>query len=272
MSSATNFIYYDYHIHTNLSLDSKALLEHIIEQAINLNLKEIAITDHVEPNELTGEIEDSTLYEHFDKINSFQDKYKDKIKILKGAEVTLYTDNEVQFNNFVERHKDIDFIIGSSHALDKKNLYYGYNYEEHNKKDIYEAYLNEILININKHNFSVYGHLDFISRYVHYDNPFLNYNEFKELLDEIFKALVRNNKGLEVNTSGLRYGIDCFYPSKELLKRYKELGGEIVTVGSDSHKASDVGRDFHRAYDYLKSCGFDYITTYEKLKPKMIKI
>ncbi len=267
-----NKILYDYHIHSNYSPDSCSKLEDVVNSAIIKGLKEIAITNHINPIMQTGVIYDKHFREHLNEIEKLQNIYGDIITILKGAEITLITDNEKEYSNFLEKYDDLDFIIGSSHSLQKMDLYADFDYSKYSKKDTYEMYLKEILQCIPKYNFSVYGHLDFISRYSGYNNPFIYYKDFEYLYDEILKALIKNKKGLEVNTSGLRYGINSFYPHKDILKRYKALGGTIITVGSDAHKYIDVSRDFDIAYDYLIDCGFDSITTFKKMKPIQVKI
>ncbi len=266
-----NKIIYDYHIHSDYSPDSTSHLEDVVKTAIKNNLKEIAITNHINPCMTTGVLYDAGFKEHLEEIEKIQNIYNNKITILKGAEITLITDNEKEYDNFLKKYKDLDFIIGSSHTLLKEDLYSSFDYTKYNKKNAYELYLTEVLQCIPKYNFSVYGHLDFISRYSGYEDPFMLYKDFSNLYDEIFKTLIKYNKGLEINTSGIRYGIDSLYPHKDILKRYRELGGEIITIGSDAHKLKDISCDFNIAYDYLKECGFDNITTFKKMKPSQIK-
>ncbi len=265
-------IKYDYHIHTQFSLDSKAKLIDVVNIAINKGLKEIAITNHIEPNYDNGTINDKNFREHLNEIDVLKNQLGDKIKILKGAEITLLPNNEKKFNTFIKKYEDLDFVIGSSHCINKKDLYFDFDFSSYTKKEAYEIYLNEVIQCIPNNNFCVYGHLDFVSRYSKYEDPLMQYDEFSSLIDTALKLLIKHNKGLEVNTSGIKYGINSFYPSVQILKRYNELGGKILTVGSDSHIANNVGSHFDIAYEYLKKCGFNSITTFEKMKPKQIKI
>ena len=139
-------------------------------------------------------------------------------------------------------------------------------------------YLNEVLENIKlyKNEFDVYGHLDYVIRYVinYYGNIInkLNYSDSKELLDEILTLLIKNDKGIEINTSGIRYGLNSPHPNIDIIKRYKQLGGKIITIGSDAHKIEDLASDFDVAIDILKQAGFDEIAVYHKRKPDFIKI
>ncbi len=268
----TKRILYDYHIHTDFSLDSDSKLLDVLNFAVLSGLKEISITNHIEPNPYDGIIADRNFEKHLNEIDSLQNQFKDKITVLKGAEITLFANNEKNHNDFINKYKDLDFVIGSSHSLNRKDLYSNFDFTQYEKNECYEIYLKEVLNCIPKNKFNVYGHLDFISRYSKYDDPIMYYKDFSDLIDEILKTLINNNKGLEINTSGIRYGINSFYPSKEILTRYKELGGEIVTVGSDSHTIHTLGKHFDMAYEYLKECGFDSVTTFRKMKPIQNKI
>lgn len=139
-------------------------------------------------------------------------------------------------------------------------------------------YLNEVLKNINiyKEEFDVYGHIDYVIRYIikNYGNVMtkIDYQEFRELLDEILLLIIRTNKGIEINTSGIRYGLGTPHPNIEILKRYKELGGKIITIGSDAHKKEDLASNFDVAYDMLESVYFNNVVIYHNRQPEFIKI
>lgn len=272
----TKKILFDYHIHTEFSPDSQSKMIDVIEYAISQGLKEIAITNHIEPLEemYPYELKEYILY--FEEIKNMRELYKSQINIKTGAEVSLVPNPgleiEKRYSEFLSIFNDIDFVIGSIHSLDHKDLYNDFDFSIYTKQEAYEKYLNDILTSISKYKYSVNGHLDFISRYSNYKDPFLRYEDFSDYFDEIFKAIIKNDKGLEINTSGIKYGIKDFYPHKDILKRYKELGGEIITVGSDAHRVIEVASHFDKVYDYLKDCGFNSITTFEKMKPIQIKI
>ena len=141
------------------------------------------------------------------------------------------------------------------------------------RKQAYLKYFKEVLQNIKKYNneFDVYGHLDYVVRYGGYDEKSIEYREFREILDEIIFNLVRKDKGLEINTSGIRYGLGYPHPNIEILKRYQELGGHIVTIGSDAHNYHDLGSNFDLAIEILEAAGFDEITMFHRRQPEFIK-
>lgn len=254
----------DYHMHTNYSVDSDADMEDMILSSISKGLNEIAVTDHVDFNE-------NYAPPHYDdfkrKFFEMKDKYSHKINLVFGVEVGL--DNYVSdtINKFINSY-DFDFIIGSSHTVCQKDLYFDDFFGTMDKKTSYSLYFSEMLKNILvTDKFCVYGHIDFISRYGIYEDNTLNYSDFSDEIDAVLKALIERGKGIEINTSGYRYNINQTYPHMNILKRYKELGGEIITLGSDAHKPEDIANHFDVSYEMLDNAGFKYITRYKDLKP-----
>ncbi len=263
----------DYHTHSNFSSDSDTPMEKNIEKAISLGLKEIAITDHIDFD--YPDINYPFMFdykEYAQKINSLRQKYENKIKIILGVEIGMQPHVYDEIKNLVNTNK-YDFIIGSTHCVEKFDLCCDDFFKNKTKQEAYGKYFEEILFNVkNCPVFSVYGHLDFIDRYGTYEDKTMNYKDFKPITDEILKELISKGKGIEINTSGLRYGLGHTHPEIHIVKRFKELGGEIITVGSDAHSPNHITDNFKLAYEMLKDSGFNYITTFENLKPKFIKI
>ena len=141
-------------------------------------------------------------------------------------------------------------------------------------KEAYMKYFNEVLENIKKYyyEFDVYGHLDYVVRYGNYGIKQINYDDFKDVLDTILMTLIRKDKGIEINTSGIRYGLNEPHPNIDIVKRYKELGGEIITVGSDAHQAKDLASHFEIVYQMLETVGYDEVAIYHHRKPDFVKI
>ena len=118
----------------------------------------------------------------------------------------------------------------------------------------------------------VYGHIDYVVRYGPTQAENYSYAKYKEILDEILKTLISKNIGLELNTAGLKYGLGFAHPHTDVLKRYRELGGEIITIGSDAHKPEHLAYDFSKVPDILKEAGFDYYTIFKNRTPEFIKL
>ena len=119
----------------------------------------------------------------------------------------------------------------------------------------------------NNPDFDVLGHIDYVIRYGKEKERAYSYHKYADVIDEILKTLIHNGKGLELNTAGWKYGLSFAHPHPDILKRYRELGGEILTVGSDGHKPEHIAYDFHRINDLLKECGFKYYTEFRQRKP-----
>ena len=254
----------DYHIHSYFSGDSDTPMESMIQTAIQKGLKHICFTEHQDfdfPYEVTGDTPgmwdlnaDSYLYE----LLKMRDKYDSQIKIRFGLELGMQPQS-VRKNLIFAREHEYDFIIASSHICNGMDPYYPAFYEGRTEEEAMCEYFNSILANIKLfHNFDVYGHLDYIVRYMPNKDKFYSYETYKDIIDPILSYLIENEKGIEVNTAGLVKGLKNPNPCKDIIKRYRELGGEIITIGSDSHTPDTLGAYFDKAAEILTDCGFKY--------------
>lgn len=264
-------MFYDYHMHTNFSNDSKATMEDMIKKSIDLGLREICFTDHVDYDVDTDYGPPIILDEYLAKIDFFKDKYKDKIVIKKGIELGLQKQIVDKCSDVINKHP-FDFVICSIHSIDKKDLYFGEFFKDINQKQAYEKYFDELYTVVKTYkDYSVLGHLDLIKRYGDYENV-LDDKLFIDFIEAILKQAIHDGKGIEINTSCYRYNLPDLTPSRYILNMYKELGGEIITTGSDSHMPSQIAYKFDYIYSYLKEIGFNYVTTFNKMNPEFIKI
>ncbi|MDU1539081.1 MAG: histidinol-phosphatase HisJ family protein [Paeniclostridium sordellii] len=264
-------MYYDYHMHSNFSGDSQTPMEDMVKKSIDIGLKEICFTDHVD-YDIISDVEFETDYDaYFKNINMLKDKYKNKITIKKGIEMGVQPHILEKCSNDIKTYP-FDFVICSMHAIDKVDLYNGTFFNDKTQAEAYEKYY-ETLYNIvkNYNDYSVLGHLDLIKRYGDYKSE-LDDKLFYDILEAILKEAIQNGKGIEINTSCFRYGLKDLTPSTYILKMYKDLGGEIITTGSDSHIPSQVAYKFDFIYKKLSELGFKYVTTFDSMKPKFISI
>ena len=258
-------------------MDATMELEEGIQRALEIGLKEIVFTDHAELN--VWRPDDLIIDDIFDEevyiaaLQAAKEKYKNKIRIKIGIEMGLQVEEKERIHRLIQSHP-FDFVIGSSHTIDKVDLYYGHFFMDKTKEEAYERYFGEILRIVKEvDDFDVYGHLDLVRRYAlnQYEDIQLVKRDY-EIIEEILKVLIGKGKGIEVNTSGYRYGLNTVNPSTEILKMYQKLGGEVITVGSDAHKKQDVGCRITETYGLLKEIGFKYITTFDQRKPDFVKI
>ncbi|MBQ9766261.1 MAG: histidinol-phosphatase HisJ family protein [Lachnospiraceae bacterium] len=269
---------HDYHIHTYFSGDSETHPEDTIKQAISLGLKTICFTDHhdidypEEPNPFTLDAE-----RYFKELLPLKNKYSEQIDIRIGVELGIQPDISHKLNEFSNAYP-FDFIIGSTHVVEHTDPYYTEVWgDEVNHSRIIEAYLTETIESINNfNNFDVMGHLDYIIRYCPSKDKHPEildlYTLYPELLDKILITLIENGKGIELNTGGLKNNLPNPNPHPRLLSRYRELGGEIITCGSDGHKPEHIAYSFNTVPELLQSCGFKYMTIFKNRKPEWIKL
>lgn len=265
--------YADYHMHTRFSSDSDASLESMIEKSIALGLKEIAVTDHIDFDYPDPDFPFHFDYDTYSKaLLDAQEKYKGKITIRKGVEMGLQSYLKEKISSYHASHS-FDFIIGSTHCVNKTELFGLEFFKGKTQKQAYQDYFEDVLKSVRTFDeYDVYGHMDYINRYSPYDNKDLYYEDYKEIIDEILKEIIQRGKGLEVNTSGFKYGLGQTHPQEDILVRYRQLGGEIITVGSDSHSPSTIASYFEIAYELLKDAGFKAVTVFQNRKPSFIDL
>ena len=251
----------DYHIHSKYSFDGNQTIEQIILKAISMELNEICLTEHIsfDPKDSSYNFFDFKDYEN--EIQRLSSKYSGKINIKKGLEIGEYHLYKDDFDKYFKEH-NLDFIIGSIHNLNGKG--FRTNIAENGVTYTYKTYFKEILDFVQMGDFDVLGHLDLVQRYAFEYGGVYNFNDYKDYIYEILKVIISRGKGIEVNTSGLANNL--LFPKLEILHMYKDLKGEILTVGSDAHTSNRVGEKISYAYDMLKDIGFNYVFTYDNRK------
>lgn len=282
-------MYADYHIHTEFSDDSREPMENQVRRAIELGLDEICFTDHVDygikKDWDEGEIEwrggDGVNYDdaqmdplanvdypaYFDKIRLMRSKYGDRIRIKQGLEFGIQTITIPQYERLWERYREeLDFVLLSIHQVDNKEFWNQAFQSGKSQKEYNESYYHEILDVMRQFkNYSVLAHLDLIVRYD--KNGVYPFREVRDLVAEILKTAIADGKGIELNTSSWHYGLADTQPSRDILLLYKDLGGRIITIGSDGHTTRWLGDHIREAQEILKEIGFTEICTFDRMRP-----
>lgn len=257
----------DTHIHSIHSSDAISTMEEIAQVAMQKKLATICLTDHIDvdyPNSIDFNRLDP--HDYLRNIKEVQERYA-SLRILTGLEIGLQPHLQESTDQIVKRF-DPDFVIGSIHCVFAEEISHHGLFKERNKIQAYERYFEAMLQSIQIiNNYDSLGHLDFVERYYHSPDKLLYYADHREIIDEVLKHIIANDKAIELNTSGFRYKLGQAHPSNEILIRYRELGGYLITIGSDAHRAIDVGADFNLAEDILHMCGFKEYYYYEKRKP-----
>lgn len=263
--------YIDHHVHTNYSPDSDAAIEPYLIKAKSLGLDYIMFTDHMDFGNPHPLFKNPIDYdEYFKTMKVLEEKHEIPIQI--GVEIGYEKNYKGKMEEFLGKYP-FDFVIGSIHYGDGKCFYSGDFFHGKTQDEAYLRYFEIVLDMVeNLTNFDVVGHLDFITRYGPFSDKFYEYEDYKDIIDLILKNLIKDGRGIELNTSGLRGELNIAFPKKEVLSRYKELGGKIITIGSDSHSNQDYEDGIVEGIHMLKALGFNEITSFTKRKAKSIHI
>lgn len=270
----------DTHTHTKFSSDSKAEPREMLAAAKAAGLSALCFTDHMDldfPGDDTLFVFDTN--EYFKELLPLKEETvvnRTMPELLLGIELGLRP-NRPDLRNRMDAlltEHSYDFVIGSTHVVDELDPYYQEYWDLPGDRLL--RYFEDIRTNVTEHtNFDALGHLDYIVRYLPNTVSLVkdyNVRNYMDLIEETLRTLISRGQALEVNTAGLRKGLSFPHPKEEILLRYKELGGELLTLGSDAHYPSDVGADIKRCADILKDLGFKYYAVYKERKSKMIKL
>lgn len=266
----------DFHLHTSFSSDSETPMQEMIEQGIAAGLSYMCFTEHMDRDFPKTTIEDMDFEvdtaAYFQKYQELRDLYKDKITLLFGIELGLQPHVADFYREYISSYR-FDFIIGSSHICHRRDSFFPVFYEGRSEDEAYREYFESILENMKLFDgYQVYGHLDYTVRYGPNKNKFYSYKKYADVIDCILKYLITSGKGIEVNTGGYKYGLGHPNPTEDIMKRYRELGGEIITVGSDAHVPEYIAYEFDKVSSILKDCGFSYYTIFKNRKAEFVKL
>ena len=268
----------DMHMHTWFSTDSEACPRDMADEAVRKGLKTLFFTDHFDKDDLEwGEEGIFDVDAYFVEMQKLQEEYAGKLNIRIGIELGLRTYLKDYYEELTKKYP-FDFVIGSVHNVPYKkdaegNILYTDPaaeklFTDRTDKEAYRLMMETTLENVRTSDcFQTLGHLDYVVRYGKSREKEYSYTDYADIIDEILKLLIEKEKGLEVNSAGLKYGLPFAHPHPDVLKRYRELGGEIITIGADAHKPEHIAYDFAKAEEILKSCGFKYYTEFFEQKP-----
>ena len=267
---------FDNHNHSQFSFDGKrSSIEGCAHEAISKGLSGIAFTDHcdffvpamkAQYENLVPEVFDVAPQQaEIDRVQGLVGE--GRLKILKGIEVGMHEDHHEDIRAMLSDNS-FDQVIASVHYLDGIDPFYGGYYEDKDWKTAYGHYLETIYKEMTwLGDFDIMGHFDYVVRYAPYDRTSLMYRDFNDILDEMFRFLIQEGKALEINTKSYRnYKGRDITLDRNILDRYKELGGEIISLGSDSHRPEQSGTSFKEYVLLLKSLGFRWTAHYESRK------
>lgn len=277
----------DYHVHSAYSDDSTYPMEQVVRDAIRINLDELCFTEHVDygvkpdwDQPAGARFEDGhpvtncPYPAYFGELERVRERYGTKIRIARGLELGVQTHTIPAYERLLHSYGDqLDFTLLSIHQVGDREFWNGAFQEGRTQEQFTVAYYEELLGVVEQfHGYSVVAHLDLIRRYDPTPGCPLPFSAVRDIVAEILSRVIADGHGIEVNTSGWRYGLDGPQPTDDVLQLYRDLGGRIVTLGSDSHKPEHLGAYLRIAQDRLRALGFSQACTYEQGEPRFYEL
>ena len=267
----------DFHSHSTFSSDGKNTMEEMAAAALAHGMSCLCFTDHSddcmreEDLSFTPDkyVEKSGIYEEFLTVKEL---FADKLPLRFGMELSAANQNPALAKKLTDMYP-FDLIIGSVHNLIGSNDFYFLNYHDRVQcDDLMSRYLDEHMAMIEIGGFDVIGHIGYPMKYMAKYGIRLDFMVFRDKLADALTLAIKKGIGIEVNSSGLRDKLGCTIPALDVVRLYRDLGGEIITTGSDSHNTNDVGVGIAEATELIKEAGFEYVTVFKQRKPEFVKI
>ena len=265
----------DLHVHTDNSFDGHHSAVFLCETAAARGLRALALTDHVEMDFYREQSFDRTAKQSYFEIVKARSAFRGKLIVCAGVELGQPTYNLPESEHLVQQYS-YDIVIGSIHNLrGKKDFWYmtAEEFAEGRAAAMLRDYFDEMLLLAQWGKFDVLAHLTYPLRYIEGKHGIpMGREDYAEQVDAILEAVVKNRLALEINTSGLRQQIKQTSPAEWIVRRFRALGGERITVGSDAHIAEDLGAGLEAGMETALRCGFTHMTLYQRREPIQIEI
>ncbi len=254
----------DIHTHTCFSHDGKENPADMILEAEKMGLRYLAFTDHLDLDYLVNPrywlVSQLKVNKQFRELDRLCGAYSGAMVVAKGIEVGYSPEVVKKYRKIIESHR-YDVVINSVHTIGNVDLYFKQFYSANTREQAFSKYLKAILDSVYAdYSYDVIGHMGYMLRYSPYNPKEYGYLEFKPLIDDILTGIIERGKTLEVNTKTKDGNV--FMPSADILRRYRELGGTRITLGSDAHKKEEIARKYSEASAILTELGFTALTVY----------
>lgn len=265
----------DCHTHCYFSHDSSSPARDMIEKALSDGLSYFAITDHCDKDCALlpdfGWVRQIDLPRRFEEVRRLRDEYRGKIDVAVGIEYGYLAEADPLYAQ-INGQYETDIVINSVHLIQKEDCYFQSFFETRTKRQAYEQYLRAVSDSVDApYDYDVIGHIGYVIRKAPFDDKILRRADYSDLIDEILTKIIQKGKALELNSHAEGTGLD-FLPETDTVRRYRELGGELVTFGSDAHAPHNIARNYALVCDALKQLGFGYLFKYKAHEPVAIKL
>lgn len=253
----------DLHTHTDNSFDGNHSVMYMCEKAVESELRAIAFTDHIEIDAYLKGRFDRTALQSYYEIMKARSAFRGRLLVCAGVELGQPVYDLPTAEALIAK-MDYDVVIGSVHNLRGMQDFWFLDYSQYDIAKLLDDYFHELMLMAQWGGFDVFAHLTYPLRYICGDHGIpVDLSRWSDEIDTIIRTVAEKGKALEINTSGLRQKLGKTMPEESIVRRFRELGGEYITVGSDAHYAEHIGAGICEGMDIAKNCGFNYVTLFQ---------
>lgn len=263
----------DYHVHSTFSPDGRQTVDDICRAALAAGLMEVCITDHTEANGWNPGIwYDFRIPRLMEELEAAREIYKGRLRVTFGTELGQQLEDPARVAEVLEESR-YDFIIGSMHNIPGEPDFSMQTYAgEADCRAMLDRYFAALVTHAREAEYDALGHISYPLRYMRGQGVHVSFEDRHDELEAVLRAAIDRGRGIEVNTSGLRGSLGETMPALHVLRLYRELGGEIVTFGSDAHRMEDVGSGISAGQEMAREAGFRYFTVFRGRKPEFFAL
>jgi len=262
---------FDYHVHSEFSVDCAIPMETSCRAAIAAGVSEIAFTDHLDHEPADLGFGYYRPEDYFQAIESVRSMFGQELKILAAVEVDFNDRIAGQVERFLSRYS-YDFVIGSVHYGEAGEIIFPDYFAGRTLADVFAPYFTQVLHAVETGWFDTIGHLDLPKRYAPVTHRTYDPMAFRASLEPVFAAMIAHGTAFEINTSGLRQTPKTSMPGPAIVRWYVEAGGELITTGTDSHAPQTIGSGLDRTLDMLDLCGISTISGFFQRQRRQVPI
>ncbi len=255
--------YFDFHIHSDSSHDGQASVSAICDAAAEAGLTHIAVTDHVEMVDFNRYGCEAAAARSAMEVAAAQKQLPAGLRLFFGVELGCPLFDLPKTDALLNTY-DYDFVLASQHQLGADPDFYYLDFAQLDIGKTLDRYFEAVLALCEWGRFHALAHLTYPMRYISLELRPDGYGRWQKVIDEILRVMARDGLALEVNTGGLRKPVRLTSPDLPLIRRFYELGGEYVTIGSDAHRLCELGSGLQEGLRLIREAGFDRITYFEK--------
>ena len=263
----------DYHLHTRFAGDSQSEMDAVCARALARGLREIAFVDHHDFETFSPEFNRLRLQEYRAEIERCRSIYGKRLAIRCGVEIGEAHAFPAQARELLASF-DFDVVMGSLHFIGETATWNGQYFRRYTLEDGVRTYFAELARMVAESDFDILGHFDVVLFAIYHTFGLvrLDYTPYAEAVRSVLGTLVVRRKALEINTKSLRGRMGEPNPPLQVLRWYRELGGELLTLGSDAHEVESVGVGLELALAMAREAGFTHLASFEGRQATMVRI